>query len=276
MEEGIAVKSVKILDILPTIAEDRGTPGHEDRTRLAQSLLEETGGLLQFDFKSLDSGSQALDSRYEIALTAPYILRTAKEAEAEGYQAVILDCFLDPALDALREHLSIPVFGPCLSSCSLAIRLGGDYSIIGLSDQLNALILDNLRKYQMDRPLRSIRSVNIPLEELHLDRASSVQGLVEACQTAVQEDHARALVFGCTCFSPLADLVRQELQSRGIQVPIIESLRATLLDAFSCVMQELSQSQSTYRPVREKPRRLDWNENGQISGGISKKAEACV
>ena len=270
MEEGIAVKSVKILDILPTIAEDRGTPGREDRTRLAQSLLRRRRSFAVL-ISNPGFGKPGPGFPLEIALTAPN-LRTAKEAEGKATSRHP-GLFLDPAPGRPQGASAIPSLAPAVL-LQLAIA-GRDYKYHRLSDQLNAPHPGTISQYQMDKALAH-RSVNIPLEELHLDRASSVQGLVEACQTAVQEDHARALVFGCTCFSPLADLVRQELQSRGIQVPIIESLRATLLDAFSCVMQGISQSQSTYRPVREKPRRLDWNENGQISGGISKKAEACV
>ena len=49
----------------------------------------------------------------------------AVRAESEGYDAVVLYCFSDPAVDACREVVSIPVVGGGQASCLLAPLVAG-------------------------------------------------------------------------------------------------------------------------------------------------------
>ena len=44
-----------------------------------------------------------IDSALDAALAAPEIIKMAVRAESEGYDAVVLYCFSDPAVDACRE-----------------------------------------------------------------------------------------------------------------------------------------------------------------------------
>jgi allantoin racemase len=44
-------------------------------------------------------------------LAAPGVVDAAIKAEADGAEAVVIDCMLDPGLDAAREAVSIPVIG---------------------------------------------------------------------------------------------------------------------------------------------------------------------
>lgn len=55
---------------------------------------------------------------------APEIIKMAVRAESEGYDAVVLYCFSDPAVDACREVVSIPVVGGGQASCLLAPLVG--------------------------------------------------------------------------------------------------------------------------------------------------------
>lgn len=65
-----------------------------------------------------------IDSALDAALAAPEIIKMAVRAESEGYDAVVLYCFSDPAVDACREIVSIPVVGGGQASCLLAPLVG--------------------------------------------------------------------------------------------------------------------------------------------------------
>ena len=65
-----------------------------------------------------------IDSALDAALAAPEIIKMAVRAENEGYDAVVLYCFSDPAVDACREIVSIPVVGGGQASCLLAPLVG--------------------------------------------------------------------------------------------------------------------------------------------------------
>ena len=58
------------------------------------------------------------------ALVVPELIRLAPRAEKRGFSAMIIGCYSDPGLDALREMLTIPVIGPGAASLHLAAQLG--------------------------------------------------------------------------------------------------------------------------------------------------------
>jgi allantoin racemase len=71
----------------------------------------------------LDRGPASLESDYEDALAVPGILARVRAAEAEGMDAVIIDCMADPGLSPARELASIPIVGPAQAAMHLAAVL---------------------------------------------------------------------------------------------------------------------------------------------------------
>jgi allantoin racemase len=69
-------------------------------------------------------GPPAIESASDSVLAGPDILRLVQEAEADGCDAAIIWCGGDPALDAARELVDIPVVGPGESMLALASILG--------------------------------------------------------------------------------------------------------------------------------------------------------
>jgi allantoin racemase len=56
----------------------------------------------------LDFGPASIECELDDAICVPDFLNKAKQAEKEGYDVVISNCFLDPAVKASREVLGIP------------------------------------------------------------------------------------------------------------------------------------------------------------------------
>lgn len=83
----------------------------------------------------LDRGPASLESDYEDALAVPDILAKVRVAEAEGIDAVIIDCMADPGLDPARELASIPVVGPAQTAMHLAAILAHRFSVITVLEQ---------------------------------------------------------------------------------------------------------------------------------------------
>ena len=213
--------------------------------------------MVELDYRCVEKGSESIECFYDATMVVPYVVQMAKEAQDAGYSAAILDCCMDPGLGECREYLTKPVFGVCQSSSSLATRLGGEFSVIGILDDMDRCIKENLRKYGYIDMLRSIPVVDTPVLELH-SNPNVVEDIVAAGAKAVREDKAKSLIFGCTGMSPLVGTVREKLLAQGIDVPIIEPFRAALYDAVACAMMGISHSKTAYAPVREKKRILDW------------------
>lgn len=181
-----------------------------------------------------------------------------KWAEEKKYDAVIIDCFIDVALDAARELVNIPVVGACQSSCSLAARMGGNFSIISVLRDIDRTIRANLAKYGLIYNLVSIPVVDISVLDLQKNFDQVVEKILDLAKRNILEEGAHTLVFGCTGMSPVIDQVKRQFESMSIKVPVIEPLRAAVCDAINCVLMGVSQSKKAYRPIRSKKRIVDW------------------
>lgn len=253
------MRTIRILDIFPDIYMDEFEKDLDDRKALSKTLAEETNGLIKLDTVFIEKGNASIECMYDEALAAPYVLQKVKWAEEQGYDAVVIDCFIDVALDAARELVEIPVMGACQSSCCYAARLGGRFSVISILPDMDRPIRANLAKYGLSQALVSIPVINVPVLDLQKEFDGLIQRMLKIAEKAV-DDGARALVFGCTGMSPIREDVQRELKRKGINVPVIEPLRAAIIDAVSCVMLGVSHSKEAYKPVRSKYRLLDWEE----------------
>lgn len=252
------MRNIKILSILPAIYSDEIEPFFKDRIALAKQLEEETSGLIHLEARTVEGGGVSIESSYDAAIVAPYVLKMAKQGQEEGFDAIVLDCFGDPAMDECRELLDIPVFGAGQSACFLAIRLGCNFSIINTLDSADRQIKGNLMKYGIRDFLISMPVVNTPVTELNKDPQKLTNEIVTIGYNAVIKDKANVLIFGCTGMSPMVKLVTDCLMEKGVSIPVIEPYRAALFDAISCVMLGVQHSKTAYMSVRDKVRKVDW------------------
>jgi allantoin racemase len=195
----------------------------------------------------VEQGPESVESDYDILLSAPGILAQVRRAEAEGMDAVVIDCMSDPALFAARELVSIPVVGPAQAAMSLAATLADRFSVVTILERDRPMIHNQWRLYDLQARGASIRSVNIPV----LDLAKSGQRLCEAmiaqATLAVAEDGAQAIVFGCTGMGGLAAPVRAGLAQAGYPgVPVLDPTGVALKWAECLVGLGLSHSKQTF------------------------------
>lgn len=249
------VQKIKILDVFPIVYTDYIKAGLEDRKKLAEKLKDETNGLIQLDTTTIEKGAVSIESAFDEAINTPFILEKVKWAEKEGYDAVVIDCFGDPGVDAAREIVTIPVVGPHHSAIHLATQLADRFTIINILPQLDPLIRHLVHKYGLYEKLASIRTINVPVLELERDPQTTIQRVVEVAKKAVEEDVAHAVVFGCTGMSPLLEEVQKILKEEyNIDIPVIEPLRAAIYNAVMWTLMGVSHSKSRYPFPREKER----------------------
>jgi len=196
----------------------------------------------------LDRGPASLESDYEDALAVPDVLAKVRAAEAEGMDAVVIDCMADPGLSPARELASIPIVGPAQTAMHLAAILAHRFSVLTVLERDIPLIDRLARLYGLESRLASARPVNIPVLELDRDRERLMEALVEQSARAVVGDGAHIIFFGCTGMRGLAQQVEQALAERGYPVPVIDPGMAALKLAEGLVDMGLSHSKRTYPP----------------------------
>lgn len=201
-------------------------------------------------------GNIEIDSKTDIYLTSGEIIKMAIEAEKEDYDIVGIYCLSDPAIEACRELLKIPVIGGGQSSFQIACGLGYSFSLIVTSNKRIPEKREFIRGSGIDsRRLCSIRSINISLGDIRKDKANIKKLLVEAGKKAI-EDGAEVIILGCLSFLGMGEEISEELG-----IPVIDPAFNLVLMAELIHHQKLSHSKVSY-PFPERKNRF-W-ESGNI------------
>lgn len=203
------------------------------------------GPTTELSVVSLDEGPHSIESECEEALVVPDFLRKSKEAEKAGCDAIICDCFGDPGVHAAREVVDIPVIGAGESSMLLAAALGQRFSVITVLRSVFTMIENLARRAGVSGKLASIRSVDIPVLELH-DKERMNSALFDQMVQAVQEDDAHVLILGCTGMMGVARGSQTRLASSGFDVPVVDPVGAAMKCAETMVALGVRQSRLTY------------------------------
>lgn len=157
----------------------------------------------------LKAGPASVESAVDEVLAAPGVVDAAIEAEADGIEAVVIDCMLDPGLDAAREAVNIPVIGAGEAGINAAAA-AGPFSIVTVLDRQARAFRELAARYSIADRLVSVRGIGISVLGLEQDRQCSIDATIRAC-AAASEDGARAVVFGCTGMLGFAEPVTQPL-----------------------------------------------------------------
>jgi allantoin racemase len=236
---------MKIRAVTPIITEVFGPMIIEEFEKVARPGTEISNVFLK-------SGPASVESAYDEALAAPDVIARVREAEEEGMDAVIINCFGDPGLDAAREVVSIPVLGPCEASMHVAAMLGHKFSVITVLERLIPELELHAQKYGVGWKLASARSVDLPVLDLEKGREQFVGRMVEKAVEAIEEDGAHVIVLGCTGLAGLDAQVKDGLREKGYEVPVIDPASTALKIAEALVDAKLAHSKRSYPAPPEK------------------------
>jgi allantoin racemase len=177
----------------------------------------------EIDAVQVSVGPPAIESEVDKIHAGPDVLRLVKEAEAEGCDAVIVWCGGDPALEAARELVDIPVIGPGESMRALASILG--------------------RKLSKITP-------DIPVLEMREDLDRTINVIRELVQSKLKDREGDVFYLGCLGLWGLGRRLSDE-----IGVPILDGAEASIKVAEIVVRMGLRHSRVAYPKYPPKHRR---------------------
>jgi allantoin racemase len=230
---------VKIRAVTPIITESFGP-----------LILEEFGKVAREDTEVsnvfLDAGPASVESNFDETVAGPDVVAKVRQAERDGVDAVIINCMGDPALDAAREVVSIPVVGPCEAGMHVAAMLGHKFSVLGMLDRVIPGFEQKAQKYGVKDKLASVRSLDLPVLDLQEGREEVAKRAVEQAIEAIEKDGAHVIVLGCTGLAGLDRQVETGLRKRGYAVPVVDPASTALKVAEALVDLKLAHSKRTY------------------------------
>ena len=174
------------------------------------------------------NGPLANESSYDEAMCAPGVLELVKKANEEKYDAVILACFSDPALEQAREISDILVTGIEEISLHVAAMLGSKFTVLTMTDKRVPSKEAHVRRFKLEGSLASVRPLGMSVAEIEADEKRACAQILKVAREAAEKDGAEVIVLGCAGMAGYADVVRSDL---GMEVIDPSSLALKVTEA---------------------------------------------
>jgi len=142
-----------------------------------------------------------------------------------AHDVVVLACFGDPGLLALREFSPKPVIGMAEASMRMAARRGR-FSIVTGGERWGPMIGELAALLGLDRNLARVRTVAPTGADIARDPEAAHDLLVRACREAATKDKAKSVILGGAGLAGIA----AKIQPR-VPVPVIDSTVAVVKTA---------------------------------------------
>jgi len=174
-------------------------------------------------------GVAYIETRFEAMIGAYATAQLAAEHHG-GHDAVIVAAFGDPGLGALREVMPVPVLGLTESALASACLLGHRFSIIAISQRIQAWYREVVESSGLAGRLASIRALDRQLAHIGQVQSDHTQALLELCHAAVDQDGAEVIILAG---APLAGLARS-LHGQ-LPVPVVDGVSSAVRHAESLI-----------------------------------------
>jgi allantoin racemase len=204
------------------------TLGVAEIDRRRAYLQRHAGEGTRVEVLSVPSGYASIESERDAVMVGPHLVTGLEKAEADGADAGIVGCFSDPAVDAVREVVRMPVIVPGQAAIALALQLGERYSILAPLDSGAKRALPRLRAQGFADRLASVRGVGVSVVDLARGANDAWARIIATGRRCIDEDGADVLVMGCMSMAFMG--VERELSER-LCAPVVSPVIAALKTA---------------------------------------------
>lgn len=164
---------MKIKVVIPNSGMSRGTLNARE---LMLSHAVSPAVIISVD--CIPSGPRAIESNTDEVLAGSMLIDAAVQAERDGYDAFVVYCFSDLAVDAIRENVSIPVVGPSEVALAAADIVANRFAVITtVEENISRTYRRLMQNAVAQRKMSSVRALNIPVVALREDPKATMRYL---------------------------------------------------------------------------------------------------
>ena len=181
--------------------------------------------------ETLKSGTPGIETQAHVdAATAHLIAWFDEMPERKRAAAMVVGCFSDPGLIALRQTLPMPVFGMGESSYLTAAAMGERFGIIAVVSAAIGRHKRALRMLGLEHKLADDIAVDLPVIEL--EREDVAWARMSAVGRQLRDEcGANVVVMGCSGMARY----RQRLEDL-LRIPVIDPMQAATGMALTAVL----------------------------------------
>ena len=148
-----------------------------------------------------------------------------------GFDSVLLACFGDPGLFALRESSPVPVVGLAEAAMQEAAQ-AGPYSIFTGGVLWKPMLSRLAHELGLSDSIASIRPITLTGDQVAADPEGALTFLAAQAQAAADHDGAQAVILGGAALAGLAARI-----APLVSVPVIDSVHAGARAALRLALQ---------------------------------------
>jgi allantoin racemase len=183
------------------------------------------------------NGPASIQGYLDVATCIPGLL--AEVSRHPDVDAIVIACFDDTGLDAVRCLTDVPVIGTGEAAYHTASMISAKFSVITTLSRSVAGLEANLARYGLSARCAKVRATDIPVLKLEAGDVATTDEIRQEIRLAITEDKAEAIVLGC---AGMADLMAQLTKEFGL--PVVDGIACAVTLAEALVSAGLSTSKS--------------------------------
>ncbi len=164
----------------------------------------------------LDACPADMDYFYPKHFVEASLLNAIRDAEAEGYDAVISGCCYDPGVMVGRELVDIPVIGPFEACLNLLSYYGRTAVIVTDHVKAGSQMKDNVKLYGASDRILGLDVINWYVRDMVKDTAGVARDVIDVTASSIARTGAEAVILNCTI---IAAAYQKHLMEGGEPAP---------------------------------------------------------
>jgi allantoin racemase len=169
------------------------------------------------------TGAALLMDETLLAAGAAAVVELVRGTDFSDYDGAIVAAFGDPGLEESRAHCPVPVVGIAEAGMGEAAAGGRRFSVVTTTPLLVGAIERRAEAYGLGAQFAGVRLTQGDIAVVMADPKTLEAVLARACEIAIAEDQAQAIVIGG---GPLA-IAARALSGR-FDVPVVEPIPAAM------------------------------------------------
>jgi len=162
----------------------------------------------------------------EVTLVAPALMTAFREAEKQGYDAVVPLGFLDLGVEGGRSAVDIPVIGPMEAALHLASMLGDRIGLIAYHEVQFPNLEPMVRRYGMQHKVVGIADSGFDLPDIAANHDAMVENFVKAARKLMKDNPAEVIIPTGITQCPVH--IDPRWLSKELGIPVVEGIGAPI------------------------------------------------
>lgn len=157
----------------------------------------------------LDFGPESLESFYDYSLSAFGSIRLITNSD-EKYDGILLACYGDPGLYALKEMCDCPVFGIAEASIAMSTLLGYKFAILAASEKAVPMMDNMVEQYGFGKRFVGVYPIQMNVLDAEKNKSKTISKLISVGKEAIKNG-AEVLILGCAGMTGMKEEVEEAL-----------------------------------------------------------------